>query len=151
MNYFTHVKTMWNLLQASATSPMRASSSSTATSAEKSPNPKAFECSDENKGQMAHSSVSVPPTPQCSSSDFHINEQATFLKECPPECFGTKSTSLTDDRRFHFFFYIKYVILFAGISDWDDFGILSQVLATSQQEYLESLKRQNNKDDICEQ
>lgn len=39
----------------------------------------------------------------------------------------------------------------AGISDWDDFGILSQVLATSQEEYLESLKRQNNKDDICEQ
>lgn len=44
--------------------------------------------------------------------------------------------------------------LFAGITDWDDFGILSQVLATSQEEYLDSLRRQKDKDnkteDICE-
>lgn len=43
----------------------------------------------------------------------------------------------------------------AGINDWDDFGILSQVLATSQAEYLESLKRQKDKEkeseEMCEQ
>lgn len=106
----------------SATSPMPASSSSTSTSVEKSPNSKP--CSDESNKQVAHSSVSVPPA-QCSTSDFHINEQATFLNNLPPEVFG--------------------------ISDWEDYGILSQVLATSQQEYLESLKRQKDGDDICEQ
>lgn len=42
-------------------------------------------------------------------------------------------------------------VSFTGISDWDDYDILSQVLATSQQEYLESLKRQKDGDDICEQ
>lgn len=65
---------------------MRASSSSTVTSAEKSPNSKI--CSDENNKQVAHSSVSVPPAQQCSTSDFHINEHATFLNNLPPEVFG---------------------------------------------------------------
>lgn len=30
------------------------------------------------------------------------------------------------------------------MSKWEDFGILSKVLATSQQEYLDSLKRQRD-------
>lgn len=30
------------------------------------------------------------------------------------------------------------------MSKWEDFGILSKVLATSQQEYLDSLKRQHD-------
>ena len=34
----------------------------------------------------------------------------------------------------------------AGISDWEDFGLISQVLATSQEEYLDSLRRQKDKD-----
>lgn len=46
-------------------------------------------------------------------------------------------------------------VCIAGINDWDDFGILSQVLATSQAEYLESLKRQKDKEkeseEMCEQ
>lgn len=71
------------------TSPMRPSSSSTVTSCEKSPANKTFECSEENSNvQVPHTSGSVPQVQQCSSSDFRINEQATFLNDFPPECFG---------------------------------------------------------------
>lgn len=33
------------------------------------------------------------------------------------------------------------------MSKWEDIGILTQVLATSQQEYLDSLKRQRDVDE----
>lgn len=39
------------------------------------------------------------------------------------------------------------------MSKWEDIGILTQVLATSQQEYLDSLKRQHDeqKDEVDKQ
>jgi len=33
---------------------------------------------------------------------------------------------------------------FSGLSDWEDAGLLAQVLAASQQEYLDGLKKTQN-------
>lgn len=46
------------------------------------------------------------------------------------------------------FYSLIYVL---GITDWDDFGLISQVLATSQEEYLENLRRQKDKDKNVEE
>lgn len=60
----------------------------------------------------------------CSSSSssnigngFELDETASFLNQLPPSVFG--------------------------LSDWEDSGILAKVLAESQQEYIDSLKRTN--------
>ncbi|XP_075219366.1 OTU domain-containing protein 5-like isoform X2 [Lycorma delicatula] len=51
------------------------------------------------------------------TSGFQIAETASFLNILPPQ--------------------------FLGLSEWEDAGILAQVLATSQQEYLDNLKKTN--------
>lgn len=64
---------------------MRASSSSTITSP-----PKSYDCAEgTSSSPHPHTSGSVSqPVQSCSTSDFHINEQATFLNDFPPDCFG---------------------------------------------------------------
>lgn len=52
---------------------------------------------------------------------FQLMETASFLNLLPPEMFG--------------------------LSEWDDAGILAQVLATSQQEYMDELKKRSHSDD----
>ncbi|GAB6033761.1 hypothetical protein CHUAL_013885 [Chamberlinius hualienensis] len=47
--------------------------------------------------------------------DFSLSETATFINQLPPDVFG--------------------------LSEWEDAGMIAQVLAASQQEYLDSLKR----------
>lgn len=51
------------------------------------------------------------------SNGFMLDETASFLNQLPPSVFG--------------------------LSDWEDSGILAKVLAESQQEYIDSLKRTN--------
>ncbi|CAL1270715.1 unnamed protein product [Larinioides sclopetarius] len=51
------------------------------------------------------------------NSGFELVETASFLNQLPPSVFG--------------------------LSDWEDSGILAKVLAESQQEYIDSLKRNN--------
>lgn len=86
---------------------------------------------------------------------FWTNARRNVLVSC-----GTYSWIALKCHRFGLFQYynVKYAyvcVCFTGINDWDDFGILSQVLATSQAEYLESLKRQKDKEkeseEMCEQ
>lgn len=38
---------------------------------------------------------------------------------------------------------------FSGLSEWEDAGILAQVLAESQQEYLDNLKKMNKSRSNC--
>lgn len=52
-----------------------------------------------------------------SGNGFALDETASFLNQLPPSVFG--------------------------LSDWEDSGILAKVLAESQQEYIDSLKRTN--------
>lgn len=42
---------------------------------------------------------------------------------------------------------VNYFFIFPGLSEWDDAGILAQVLATSQQEYIDGLKKRTQSDD----
>lgn len=87
-NFFLFSFVFLFFYQSNTTSPMRPSSSSTATRPDKSP-PNTFECADKGSTSQAHCSFSVPMSNQpCSTKDFHINEQATFLNDFPPECFG---------------------------------------------------------------
>ena len=80
--------------QTNGTSPMRASSSSTATSP-----PKTFECAGTSTSTHPHTSGSVSqPAQSCSTSDFHINEQATFLNDIPPDCFGEHCCMFVSER-----------------------------------------------------
>lgn len=51
------------------------------------------------------------------ANGFALDESASFLNQLPPSVFG--------------------------LSDWEDSGILAKVLAESQQEYIDSLKRTN--------
>lgn len=47
--------------------------------------------------------------------------------------------------KFSLLFYIHlYIYVCVGISKWDNIEILTQVLATSQQEYLDNLKKQHD-------
>lgn len=53
--------------------------------------------------------------------DFKLIETATFMNQLPPDVFG--------------------------LTEWEDANILAQVLAASQQEYLDSLKRSASKEE----
>jgi len=76
------------------------------------------------------SSPTASPAPGTSSSvtsnqqdwglgpGFQLTETASFLGQLPPDMFG--------------------------LSDWEDAGLLAQVLAASQQEYLDGLKKTQN-------
>jgi len=58
------------------------------------------------------------PTDHGLGPGFHLRETASFLNGLPPDLFG--------------------------IEEWGEDAVLSQVLAASQQEYLDSLKKQEN-------
>ena len=64
---------------------------------------------------------------------FHLRETASFLNGLPPDLFGIYDIVTS---------YISRVSCFqiSGLDDWGEDAVLHQVLAASQQEYLESLK-----------
>jgi OTU domain-containing protein 5 len=68
----------------------------------------------------------APPAPSNlvsnGSDTFPLLETSSFMNQLPPEMFG--------------------------LQDWDDTGILAQVLAASQQEYLDNLKRSSGINNI---
>lgn len=81
-------------------------------------------CKKENKSE-GNADLAVPgsskdPVPSCSNNDtkeFALDEKASFLQDLPPDMFGLGDYSA------------------------NEFDVLAHVLATSQQEYLDSLKR----------
>ncbi|XP_003707126.1 deubiquitinating enzyme A isoform X1 [Megachile rotundata] len=64
------------------------------------------------------SKISQEPMPGSSKEEAHASPDISLFNRLPPEVFG--------------------------LTDWEDSDILSQVLATSQQEYLDSLKQSRN-------
>jgi len=76
-------------------------------------------CSSERDSPKPSSSSSQPQQMHSSpGSGFQLSETATFLNGLPPNIFG--------------------------LEDWSESDVLSQVLAASQQEYLDSLKHQQS-------
>ncbi|KAG8197756.1 hypothetical protein JTE90_006802 [Oedothorax gibbosus] len=66
---------------------------------------------------MYGKTLEEPGASSSSASGFALVETASFLNQLPPSVFG--------------------------LSDWEDSGILAKVLAESQQEYIDSFKRNN--------
>lgn len=66
---------------------------------------------------------------------FELAETASFLGQLPPDMFGNDIDSM-ECLQFN-----CNENLTKGLADWEDAGLLAQVLAASQQEYLDKLKK----------
>ena len=82
------------------------------------------------------------PVPHQSQPDhglgpgFHLRETASYLNGLPPDLFGMdiQTPAFHTDQTFK-------PSLISGLDEWGEDAVLSQVLAASQQEYLDSLKK----------
>lgn len=91
-------------------------------------------------------SKTPPQKIQSSTLQDHIfNKECQSLSSLSPTLFGNYIYYNINWILFTIILqFITVNIISLGLSKWENIGILSEVLANSQQEYLDSLKRQHN-------
>lgn len=89
--------------------------------------------------------TSQEPVPG-SSKEANASPDISLFNRLPPEVFGITFELVDIYKKYIFKEDTSFIVIvnffnFLGLTDWEDSHILSQVLATSQQEYLDSLKQ----------